>query len=156
MTEPSPSSPGFGELPAWQAMLERNRAFFADMRPGAAVGFVAHAGHGVAPDTDAGRSAIGGAGEMLVWEIGDAGPRARLRRYTGLEHAHVDLLFVADPAAIAAMRAAMPDDTLAAVKRQIRAGGLLFYVLRPKRELLDAGYEGFLDSLGLAFLGACR
>jgi hypothetical protein len=32
----------------------------------------------------------------------------------------------------------------------------MFYALKPKDALQDAGYEDFLDSLGLAFLGACR
>jgi hypothetical protein len=29
-------------------------------------------------------------------------------------------------------------------------------VMKTKYELQDAGYEEFLDTLGLAFLGACR
>jgi hypothetical protein len=42
------------------------------------------------------------------------------------------------------------------MKRQIRAGNIMFFVMRTKYELQDAGYEEFLDTLGLAFLGACR
>ena len=32
----------------------------------------------------------------------------------------------------------------------------LLYVIAPKKQLLDDGYEDFLEALGLAFLGACR
>jgi hypothetical protein len=32
----------------------------------------------------------------------------------------------------------------------------MFFVLRRRHELQDAGYDDLLDSLGLAFLGACR
>jgi len=32
----------------------------------------------------------------------------------------------------------------------------MFFVFRTRQELQDAGYDDFLDSLGLAFLGACR
>ena len=39
---------------------------------------------------------------------------------------------------------------------RIRTGNILFFVMKSKYELQDAGYEDFLDSLGLAFLGACR
>jgi hypothetical protein len=33
---------------------------------------------------------------------------------------------------------------------------MLLYVLAPKSQLLDDGYEDFLETLGLAFMGACR
>ena len=42
------------------------------------------------------------------------------------------------------------------MKKMIRSGGILFFVMKTKHQLQDAGYEEFLDSLGLAFLGACR
>jgi hypothetical protein len=38
----------------------------------------------------------------------------------------------------------------------IRCGNILFFVMKTKYQLQDAGYEDFLDTLGLAFLGACR
>jgi hypothetical protein len=47
-------------------------------------------------------------------------------------------------------------DTLSAIKRLIRRGRIMFFVFKNKAQLQDAGYEDFLDSLGLAFLGACR
>jgi len=76
--------------------------------------------------------------------------------FPGFEAAAVDLLFVADEAALAALEASLEGDALATLKRRIRQGGILFFVLRTKYELQDAGYEDFLDTLGLAFLGACR
>jgi len=42
------------------------------------------------------------------------------------------------------------------MKKMIRQGNMLFFVMKAKHELQEAGYEDFLDSLGLAFLGACR
>ncbi len=55
-----------------------------------------------------------------------------------------------------AMRDALGGDTLSIMKRQIRKGAIMFYVMKTKVQLQDAGYEEFLDSLGLAFLGACQ
>ncbi len=68
----------------------------------------------------------------------------------------MDLLFVADSEAMAILRDNIGDDTLSLMKRQIRAGNIMFFVIGTKYELQDAGYEEFLDTLGLAFLGACR
>lgn len=153
----SASNSTFGDLQAWQSMLDASADSFSEMRPGSAVGFVARAGDDDPPGIDgAAPMEADGEGEMLVWEIADGGMRARLRRYPGLREPGVDLLFVAEAAALGAMREAMPADGLAVLKRQIRRGGIMFYVMRTKRELLDAGYEEFLDNLGLAFLGACR
>jgi hypothetical protein len=92
----------------------------------------------------------------MVWEVREDGMYATLRPYTGFQDARVDLLFVAEDGALAAMHAALDGDTLSIIRRQIRKGGIMFYVMRTKYELQDAGYEDFLDTLGLAFLGACR
>ena len=68
----------------------------------------------------------------------------------------LDLLLVADDEALEAISRHLGGDPLTVMKGLIRRGNVLFYVMRTKRELQDAGYEDFLDSLGLAFLGACR
>ena len=147
----------FGELQDWQSMLDRHAELFSEMLPGSAVGFVPRAGSGIQPGKRvAGLMNAGGEGEMMAWEAGDNGMRASLRRYSGFQDAKVDLLFVAEDAAIEAMRGALRGDALSIMKRQIRQGGIMFYVMRTKYELQDAGYEEFLDNLGLAFLGACR
>jgi hypothetical protein len=82
--------------------------------------------------------------------------RAALVPYRGFQEAKVDLLFVAETEALDRLRADIGEETLPLMKRQIRAGSIMFFVMRNKYELQDAGYEEFLDSLGLAFLGACR
>lgn len=149
----------FGELDDWQSMLDRHAELFTEMTPGSAVGIVPRAGSGIqAGKHVAGlNDAIGG--EMLVWRVRDgheAGMSAIHCRYAGVREAGVDLLFVADDDALAAMRDALRHDTLSIMKRLIRKGNIMFYVMKTKYQLQDAGYEDFLDSLGLAFLGACR
>jgi hypothetical protein len=147
----------FGELQAWQAMLDRHAPLFSEILPGSAVGFVPRVGSGIQPGKHvAGLMSAGGKGEMLTWVMDDHGMRAFYRHYAGFQDARVDLLFVADDDALEAMREAMQGETLSIIKRQIRKGSMMFYVMKTKYQLQDAGYEEFLDSLGLAFLGACR
>lgn len=147
----------FGSLSPWQAMLNRQAELFTGMVPGSSVGFVARAGSGLQPGKHiAGLAQAGGNGQMLTWEMRDDGMHAAIRAYTGFEGVGVDLLFVCEDSALEKVCAALNDDTLSAVKRLVREGAIMFYVMRTKYELQDAGYEDFLDTLGLAFLGACR
>ena len=150
----------FDDLENWQAMLDRHAELFTEMTPGSAVGIVPRAGSGIHPGKHvAGLVNAGGGSEMLVWQIRDgheAGMLAIRRSYTGFKQANVDLLFVADDVALATIEDALQAETLSIMKRLIRKGNIMFYVMKTKYQLQDAGYEDFLDSLGLAFLGACR
>ena len=93
---------------------------------------------------------------MLAWQVGDGRIAARIERFAGMSSTRVDLLLVADADAMETMRDRLDGDMLTAIKRLIRRGSMMFFVFRTKAELQDAGFEDFLDSLGLAFLGACR
>ena len=147
----------FGEVADWQAMLVRHGELFTEMVSGSSVAIVPRDGSGIQPGKHvAGLMAADGAGEMLRWEVTPNGMRAALAPYRGFQDAKVDLLFVADNEAMAILRDNIGDDTLSLMKRQIRAGNIMFFVMRTKYELQDAGYEEFLDTPGLAFLGACR
>lgn len=154
-----PGTSAFGQLDAWQSMLDRHAELFSEMVPGSSIGFVARSGSGIMPGKHAaGVKGAQGEGEMLAWEIpaGGAGIRASFQGYRGFEDTQVDLLFVAEEGGLQAMRDALDGDALAVMKRQIRKGAIMFYVMKTKYQLQDAGYEEFLDTLGLAFLGACR
>ena len=147
----------FGELQAWQAMLDRYAELFSEMNPGARVGIVARADSGMLPGKHvASAIAASGAGQMLAWERQGAGMRASIEVFGGIKDARVDLLFVAEEEALAATREALSGEALNVVKRLIRKGGIMFYVMKDKYQLQEAGYDEFLDSLGLSFLGACR
>jgi len=149
----------FGDLDAWQSMLDRHAELFSEMVPGSSVGFVARSGSGIMPGRHAaGLKSAQGEGQMLAWEIPaeHSGMRASFRGYTGFEDTQVDLLFVAEDAGLQAMRDALGGDAMSIMKRQIRKGSIMFYVMKTKYQLQDAGYEEFLDTLGLTFLGACR
>lgn len=148
---------GFGDPAAWQAMLDRHSELFTDMEAGSAVGFVPRTGSGIQPGKHvAGLVDCGKGVEMMRWTVGADGMTATVQRFPGFQEARVDLLFVVDDMALLLIKAALEGDTLSQIKRLIRQGNIMFFVLRTKFELQDAGYEEFLDTLGLAFLGACR
>ena len=157
-------SPGahsmFADLPAWQAMLDRYQELFSDMLPGSRIGILPRSGTSLMP----GRHLAGLSnsefslpdGKMLAWEVNGAGMRADYRPCCNFQDAQADLLLVPDDAALEEIRRTLEDDPLSTIKKMIRCGNILFFVMKTKYQLQDAGYEDFLDTLGLAFLGACR
>jgi len=155
-----PTSAREDAVALWQASFDRVATLFAELREGACMGLIArsawHAGTG--RRIAAMRAAEWGAADIPMLAFEAAGGRIRVdtRRFGGVDRAGVDLLFVAEDRAQAALEALPSDAVLPAMKRLLREGAVMFYVFRSKAELQDAGYEDFLDSLGLAFLGACR
>ncbi len=157
-------SPGaqsmFTDLPAWQAMLDRYQELFSDMLPGSRIGILPRSGTALMP----GKHLAGLAssefslpdGKMLAWEVDRDGMRAGYHPCRRFEDARADLLLVPDDAALEEIRRSLDGDPLSTIKKMIRCGNILFFVMKTKYELQDAGYEDFLDTLGLAFLGACR
>jgi hypothetical protein len=159
-----PMSPGaqsmFADLAAWQAMLDRYQELFSDMLPGSRIGILPRSGTSLMP----GRHLAGLSnsefslpdGRMLAWEVSGQAMRAGYHPCRNFQDAQADLLLVPDDAAFEEIRRHLQDDPLSVIKKMIRCGNILFFVMKTKYQLQDAGYEDFLDTLGLAFLGACR
>jgi hypothetical protein len=148
-----------GGVPHWQAVFDGNEALFAELSDGARMGLIAQPGFAPTGRRLAGLDAAAAkhAGmPMLAFEVMAGRVLVTLRPFAGFEGTGLDLLFVADEDARAELAAAPADATLRAMKRLIRRGNVMFFVFRTRHELQDAGYDDFLDSLGLAFLGACR
>jgi hypothetical protein len=147
----------FDAVEPWQAMLDRHQPMFADMVPGASVGLVRREGSGIQPGKHVGGLAsAGGEIPMMLWTVVDGGMVASLVQFRGLADIKVDLLLVVGDRAVGNLATASAEERMPMLKRLIRSGDVLFFVFRTKFELQDAGYEDFLDTLGLAFLGACR
>lgn len=91
---------------------------------------------------------------MLVWVREPEGMAARAGEFGGYKALSSDLLLVTNDGTLEA--ALSRDEPLAEIKRQLRAGGMLFMVLRRKDELREHGWEDFLEWLGMPFLGSCR
>ncbi|MDK9704162.1 MAG: hypothetical protein OEL20_13590 [Sulfuritalea sp.] len=146
----------FGEIAPWQSMLDRHRELFLDMVQGSRIGFVSREASGILPGKHLEGVQAATEVPMLAWQLEDGGMSARIERFAGMASTKVDLLLVADEEALETMLNELGGDTLSVIKRLIRRGRMMFFVFKNKAQLQDAGYEDFLDSLGLAFLGACR
>lgn len=133
------------DLPAWEAMLERHADTFAALQPGCGLGLVPKA------DTERQR------GHMLVWTRteGDRMQTA-IRPFSGYKDCGVDILFVAEESALAAIHRALADRPLGEMKTALRRSELFLFVMKPRDQLIEDGWDEFLETLGLAFLGACR
>lgn len=141
----------------WQRMLDTHEDVFSGLNDGARIGLLPRS----AADLGAGKriAAVEGArlhGNALSWEADGMRMHARNAIFTDFRDSKFDLLFVAGDEALRELYLCLESEPLSVMKRMVRRGDILFYVMRSKPELQDAGYEDFLDSLGLAFLGACR
>ena len=147
----------FGEIASWQSMLDRHHELFLDMVQGSRIGFVSREASGILPGKRLeGVQVVATEVPMLAWQLEDNGMAARIEPFAGMASTKVDLLLVADEEALETMRNELAGDTPTVIKRLIRRGRMMFFVFKNKAQLQEAGYEDFLDSLGLAFLGACR
>jgi len=81
---------------------------------------------------------------------------AQEQRFGGFVDPSLDVMLLGDDEAFDDIAHHLADEGLAALKRQVREGGLACYLMRVQCDLIESGYENFLQSLGAAFLGACR
>ncbi|HEY5896139.1 MAG TPA: hypothetical protein VIV54_01150 [Burkholderiales bacterium] len=131
-------------LAGWQSVLDRHAELFTEIADGAAVAVVP-------------RRAVAQVCEpvpMLLWIREEEGMAARAGEFGGYKSVAADLLLVANDGTLEAALAG--EEPLREVKRQLRAGGMMFMVLRRKDELRERGWEDFLEWLGMPFLGTCR
>jgi hypothetical protein len=147
------------EIAHWQAVVDDSEALFSELGDGARMGLIAQPGFAPGGRRRAGLDAAAAkyAGmPMVAFDAVDGRLEVTVERFESFDRASLDLLFVADEEARAELATAPPATALRVLKRLIRRGSVMFFVFRTRSELQDAGYEDFLDSLGLAFLGACR
>ena len=131
-------------LAAWQGVLDRHAELFEEIEEGASVAVVPR--RVAAPACDA--------APMLLWVREPEGMAARAGEFSGYRTLSSDLLLITNDGALEAALAA--EEPLRAIKRELRAGGMRFMVLRRKDELRAHGWEDFLEWLGMPFLGTCR
>lgn len=133
------------DIPAWNMMLARHEAAFAALAPGCSLGIV--------PQADATRRP----GRMLVWERSrQDGMTAELRPYVGYAQCGVDILIIAENQGLAAIYGALAEQPLEELRAALRRGELCLFVMKHRDDLMEAGWEEFLETLGRAFMGLCR
>jgi hypothetical protein len=128
----------------WQRLLDRHSSLFGDLDDGCRIG--------IARRADVGTEGA----EMVVWEAQGGRLVALSRPFPGYRDAGVDVLLVGDDEALGEIAGELDGDALPVLKRLVRRGNMVCYVLRRQCELIEAGYEDVLQSMGVAFAGACR
>ncbi len=128
----------------WQPVFDLHASLFEALEENRSLAFLDKA------TWDAGR------GDAL--ESRWAGRRmfVQAKAWSGAGDTKADLLFVGLRDSLTHLDRAEPEARLGLLKDGIHEGEVLFFVMKTKCTLIDAGWEDFLDSLGLAFMGACR
>jgi hypothetical protein len=135
---------GLPEPAAWQAMLDHYGVFFCNLRSGSRIG--------IARRSDLER----GEASMVVWEARRGRLYAERKPFCGYGDRSLDIMLVGDDAAVAEVGRHLTDDGLPALKEQVRQGGFVCFLMRAQCDLVEAGYEDVLQSMGVIFMGACR
>lgn len=129
---------------AWQDMLDRYGPSFATLRGGARIGIARRS------DLERGDASI------VVWEAHRGRLHATREPFRGYGDGSLDVMLVGDDAAVGEVARRLGDDGLPALKEQVRQGGFVCFLMRTHCDLVEAGYEDMLSSVGVVFMGACR
>jgi hypothetical protein len=129
----------------WQAVLDQESALFDRVIPGAAVALVDRSGWD------------SGCGSILEWRADEFGCMvAAQRTWNGLGVTKAEVVLVGGDEAFAAVVSGARPDVMRGLRDSIRRGDVILFVTKCETGLRGAGFEDFLESIGLAFMGACR
>lgn len=132
------------EPAAWQGMLDRCGPSFSSLRSGSRIGIARRSE--LARDDAA----------IVVWEARRGRLYAAREPFRGYGDRSLDVMLVGDDEAVHDVAENLGSDGLLALKEQVRRGGFVCFVMRAQCDLVEAGYEDVLQSMGVVFMGACR
>jgi hypothetical protein len=135
---------GLPDPAAWQVMLDRYGAFFGNLRSGSRIG--------IAQRGDLGRPEA----SIVVWEARRGRLYAERKPFCGYGDKSLDVMLVGDDDAVSEVARHLGEKGLPALKEQVRQGGFVCFLMRAQCDLVEAGYEDVLQSMGIVFMGACR
>ena len=128
----------------WRSVLDHSNVAFSGLASGARIGLV--------PQAVAQRER----GPMLVWQAADNALTGAHETFDGFGTCDVDIVMVVNDDAVERLFRSTADEAVAELRRLVRRGHVVLYFLKCEGALVEAGYEPFLDSLGLTIMGACR
>ena len=132
------------EPAAWQAMLDRYGKLFGDRCTGSRIG--------VARRADLTQRGA----PMIVFEARKGHLHALAAPFAGFDDPTLDVMLVGDDEAMQEVGSHLRGEGLPILKHQVRQGGFVCYLMRVHCDLVEAGYEDVLQSMGVVFMGACR
>ncbi len=125
----------------WQSMLANRYAIMNGIARGGRVGILAREG-AITPGSD-----------MIVWQKEASRIDVSATPFLGFKHGGVDILFVADESMLEDLAAEAEPDPVAALRGGLAEGRALIYYLKSGKELVDLGFEDFVELIGLARVG---
>jgi hypothetical protein len=128
----------------WQPVFDNNAHLFEALEDGRSLAFL---------DKETWDA---GTGQALHCRLEGRRMTANPTAWQGAAKTDADMLFVGLRDSFLRLDAASEEKRMSDLKDCIHEGDVLFFVMKTKCTLIDAGWEDFLDSLGLAFMGACR
>jgi hypothetical protein len=129
---------------AWQGMLDRHGAAFGNLRSGSRIG--------IGRRSDLSRDGA----SIVVWEARRGRLYAEYKPFCGYGDKTLDVMLVGDDAAVDEVAEHLDQEGLPVLKEQVRQGGFVCFLMRAQCDLIEAGYEDVLQSMGVVFMGACR
>ncbi len=132
------------EPAAWQRMLDRDGASFQNLRSGSRIG--------IARRSDLAHDDA----SIVVWEARRGRVHVAREPFRGYGDESLDIMLVGDDDAVREVALHLGDGGLPALKEQTRQGGFVCFLMRSQCDLVEAGYEDVLQSIGVVFMGACR
>ncbi|MCL5962343.1 MAG: hypothetical protein M1358_24030 [Chloroflexi bacterium] len=131
----------YKEPEVWQKIAEAQGSLLPGVKPGGRVAVISK--------QELGESS----GEMIVWVSKDQTTGFDKRPFQGFRNSDADLMFVVDEELLVNVCENTQENPIPKLRHGIRQGSVLCYFLRPKRELINIGYEEFVDLLGLPLAG---
>ncbi len=138
------SADAFFDPGLWRPILDRENAAFSGLASGARIGLVPQA------------VARLERGPMLVWQATASELTGAHETFDGFGDCDVDIVMVVDDDAVERLFNSAATEAVSELRRLVRRGHVVLYFLKCEGALGEAGYEPFLDSLGLTIMGACR
>lgn len=132
----------YKETTAWERLLEKTSDALSAVSSGGKVAFLAKE-----ELVDPSRA------EMIVWKRNGKGIVVHKQAFQGFRYCDADIILVATSDLLTNLCTNVQGDTMRTIRQAIRRGDVVCYFLRSKRELIDMGYEEFVELLGLPLAG---
>lgn len=132
----------YKEKIVWESLLQRQGNPLAAVKVGGRVAFMAKEDL-AEPDKT----------EMVLWERQEGGVAVAKQAFQGFRSSDADIMLVAEAGVLLRVCEELSEDPIKTMRQGIRHGSVICYFLRPKRELIDMGYEEFVELLGLPLAG---
>jgi len=132
------------DIETWRICLNINKEIFSEIKINGKIGILP-------------RNSDGSEGSTIqVWEILEDSIRVSLQPFLGFRDASADLIFLLESSALEEIYRHLKNELLIGLRKQIRHGKALLFLMKGRDYLIDMGYEELIEYLGIPCLGTCH